>query len=378
MLWQGTVLRNPTAAEFARVVGLPTLDTPEVVTDLVVVGAGPADLAAAVYAASEGLSTLALDAVATGGQAERSPRIENYLGFPTGLSGQELADRALIQARKFGAGLGVPAEATGLHRRDGYHLVRLNDGTTVAARAVLIATGARYRTLDVPRLLDFEGISVHYAATEIEVRMCHGDPVAVVGGGNSAGQAALHLAERSPAVRLLIRGGDLGADMSRYLVDRIERTPRIEVHRHTEVRELVGDGTLEAIVVEDDTTGECRRLDVRALFVFIGAEPHTRWLADQVALDPRGFVLTGVDAGRSSDGQRSPLWTSRGTCWRPVDPGCSPPATSAAGRPSGSPRRWARVRWPSGSSTNAWPGLAPGLATAARRPLGPDRGGDPR
>jgi thioredoxin reductase (NADPH) len=302
VLWQGTVLRNPTNAEFARVVGLPTLDTPEVVTDLVIVGAGPAGLAAAVYAASEGLSTLALDAIATGGQAERSPRIENYLGFPTGLSGEELADRALIQARKFGAGFGVPAEATALHRRDGYHLVRLNDGTTVTARAVLIATGARYRTLDVPRLSDFEGISVHYAATEVEVRMCHGDPVAVVGGGNSAGQAALHLAERSPVVRLLIRGGDLGADMSRYLVDRIERTPRIEVHRHTEVRELVGDGTLEAVVVEDNTTGERRRLDMRALFVFIGAEPHTRWLADAVALDRRGFVLTGADAGRSPDG----------------------------------------------------------------------------
>jgi thioredoxin reductase (NADPH) len=301
VLWRATVLRKPSNAELARMIGMPTVPPAAGAADLVVVGAGPAGLAAAVYGASEGLATVALDAVATGGQAERSPRIENYLGFPTGLSGMELADRAVIQARKFGARLGVPAEAVALGHRDGYHVVELDDGTTVTGRAVLIATGARYRTLDVPRLAELEGISVHYAATEIEVRMCRGDPVAVVGGGNSAGQAALHLAEQSPAVRLMIRGADLGADMSRYLVDRIEREPRIEVLLHTEVRALVGDGSLEAVVVEDDETGRRRRLDVRALFVFIGARPHTRWLADAVALDRHGFVLTGADAGRGAD-----------------------------------------------------------------------------
>jgi thioredoxin reductase (NADPH) len=302
VLWQTTVLRKPSNAELAQVIGMPTVPAATGVADLIVVGAGPAGLAAAVYGASEGLATVALDAVATGGQAERSPRIENYLGFPTGLSGMELADRAVIQARKFGARLGVPAEAVALGYRDGHHVVELDDGTTLTGRAVLIATGARYRTLDVPRLAEFEGISVHYAATEIEVRMCRGDPVAVVGGGNSAGQAALHLAEQSSGVRLMIRGADLGADMSRYLVDRIEREPRVEVLLHTEVRELVGDGSLEAVVVEDDETGQRRRLDVRALFVFIGARPNTRWLADAVALDRHGFVLTGADAGGGTDG----------------------------------------------------------------------------
>ncbi len=212
------------------------------------------------------------------------------------MSGGELADRAVIQAQKFGARLGVPAEAVSLGMRDGYHVVELDNGTTVSGRAVLIATGARYRRLDVPRLADFEGTSVHYAATEVEVQVCRGDPVAVVGGGNSAGQAALYLAQQSPEVRLLIRGADLGKGMSRYLVDRIERNPRIQLLPHTEVRELVGNGSLEALVVQDNRTGRRRTMPARALFVFIGAEPHTRWLADQVALDGRGFVRTGADA----------------------------------------------------------------------------------
>jgi thioredoxin reductase (NADPH) len=302
VLWQGTVLRNPTNAEVARAIGMSTVAAPAVVSDLVIVGAGPAGLAAAVYGASEGLAIVAVDAVATGGQAERSPRIENYLGFPTGLPGAELADRAVVQARKFGAEFGVPAEAVGLSGQDGYHVVRLDDGTTVTARAVLIATGARYRKLDVPRLAAFEGISVHYAATEVEVQTCRGDPVAVVGGGNSAGQAALHLAQQSPTVRLMIRGADLSATMSRYLIDRIERCAQIEVLRHTEVVELVGKGSLEALVTRDSRTGRQRRLEARALFVFIGAEPHTRWLADRIALDRHGFVLTGADARQVPDG----------------------------------------------------------------------------
>jgi thioredoxin reductase (NADPH) len=313
VLWRGQVLRNPSNAELGRQLGLPTLDAPELVSDLLIVGAGPAGLAAAVYGASEGLRTVAVDAVATGGQAERSPRIENYLGFPTGLSGGELADRAVIQAGKFGARLGVPAEAVALDERDGHHVVRFGDGTTVTSRAVVIATGARYRKLDVPGLADFEGVSVHYAATEIEVRMCQGDPVAVVGGGNSAAQAALHLAERSPAVRLLVRD-DPAATMSRYLLDRIGRTPRIEVLRHAEVRELLGEQTLDGLVVEDNRTGERRRIDAAALFVFIGAEPHTGWLAGRVALDRHGFVLTGastVDTVDTVDGGRWLLETSR-------------------------------------------------------------------
>ena len=303
VIWGNHVLRNPSTAELARLVGLRDLAAPEILRDLVVVGAGPAGLAAAVYGASDGLDTVVLDAVATGGQAERSPQIENYLGFPAGVSGAELADRAVIQAKKFGAAISVPAEAVALGARDGYHLVRLDNGTTVSGRAVVIATGARYRRLDVARLEEFEGISVHYAATELEARLCMGDPVAVVGGGNSAGQAALFLAQHAPVVRLLIRGGDLGRTMSRYLVDRIEHSRRIEVLRHTEVRALIGNGRLERIVVEDNRTGERRELDTRGLFVFIGAEPHTGWLANQVALDSRGFVLTGLDAaGGMADG----------------------------------------------------------------------------
>lgn len=304
VIWrEKEVLRNPSNAELAQKIGLRTPGVAEDVYDLLVVGAGPAGLAAAVYGSSEGLATVALDAVATGGQAGTSSRIENYLGFPSGLSGAELADRAIIQAKKFGARISVPAEAAAFERGDGYHVVRLDDGATISARAVLITTGARYRKLDVPRLDEFEGTCIFYAATLMEARMCHGDPVAVVGGGNSAGQATLFLAERTPKVRLLIRHGDLRRDMSRYLADRIERNPAVEVLCNTEVRDLVGDRTLEALVIEDNRTGERRRLEARELFVFIGAKPYTSWLGGQIALDDRGFILTGRDANRSgSDG----------------------------------------------------------------------------
>jgi thioredoxin reductase (NADPH) len=297
VIWRGEqVLRNPTNAELARAIGLPAPKPGGTVCDLVIVGAGPAGLAAAVYAASEGLATVTFDAIATGGQAGTSPRIENYPGFPSGISGSELTERTVIQAEKFGADINVPAEATALEQRDGHHLVRLDDGQAVEGRTVVVATGARYRKLPVPRLEEFEGTSVHYAATHVEAQLCHGDPVAVVGGGNSAGQAAVFLMKHAARVSLLIRGGDLGRSMSRYLADRIERPPGIEVLRHTEVRELVGEGALEAVVVEDNRTGSRRRLEARALFVFIGAEPHTGWLGDRLALDDRGFILTGADA----------------------------------------------------------------------------------
>jgi thioredoxin reductase (NADPH) len=300
LLSEAGVLRNPSNAELARAIGLETVEPSDAVCDLVVVGAGPAGLAAAVYGASEGLDTMALDAVAAGGQAGTTSRIENYLGFPSGISGSELAERATIQARKFGAHVDVSAEAVGLSRRDGDHVVTLAGGEEVTARTVVIATGAHYRRLDVPRLEEFEGTSVYYAATPMEARMCSGDPVMVVGGGNSAGQAALFLAHQSP-VRLLLRHGDLGKDMSRYLADRIERTDGIEVLLDTEVRELIGDEALEAVLVEDNRTGHRRTLDARALFVFIGVEPYTAWLGDEVALDDRGFVLTGPHALRTMD-----------------------------------------------------------------------------
>ncbi|MGZ4801967.1 MAG: FAD-dependent oxidoreductase [Acidimicrobiia bacterium] len=316
VIWGQQVLRNPSNAELARVTGLPSPIRPEATRDLVVVGAGPAGLAAAVYGASEGLVTVVLDAIATGGQAGTSSRIENYLGFPAGISGGELAERARIQAEKFGADLSIPAAATALERDDGYHVVRLDDGSAITARTVVIATGAHYRKLDVPRIDDYEGTCVYYAATPVEARVCFGDPVAVVGGGNSAGQAALFLGRRASKVSLLIRGDDLAKSMSRYLADRIEQDPKVEVLRHTEVRELVGDGQLDDVVVEDNRTGLRSVLRARALFVFIGAEPHARWLDGEIALDRSGFVLTGAEVDETrfpheTERARLPLETSR-------------------------------------------------------------------
>jgi thioredoxin reductase (NADPH) len=293
-IWLGEkVLKNPSNAELARTIGLDVDTSREQMYEIIVVGAGPAGLAAAVYGASEGLATLSLEAVALGGQAGTSSRIENYLGFPAGLSGAELASRALVQADKFGARTTVPQEAVGLRREDNHYRVTLSEGGEVAGRSIVIATGARYRRPDIPHLERFEGVSVHYAATEAEAQMCRGNEVAVVGGGNSAGQAAVFLADRVAKVYLLIRGDDLGKSMSRYLIDRIERTDNIELLSHIGVRELVGDGALEEVVVEDNRSGERRTLGARALFVFIGAEANTGWLRGTIALDERGFVPTG-------------------------------------------------------------------------------------
>ncbi|MDI5962125.1 FAD-dependent oxidoreductase [Streptantibioticus silvisoli] len=308
VVWHGhRVLRNPSNVELARVIGLRTEIAPKDVCDLVVVGAGPGGLAAAVYGASEGLSTVVLDAVATGGQAGTSSRIENYLGFPAGISGGELADRAVVQADRFGARIDVPTEAAGLEQRDGNSVVRLADGGTVTATNVVVATGARYRRLTAPGVERFEGLGVHYAATLWEARTCRLDPVAVVGGGNSAGQAALFLARESPAVHLLVRGGDLEHSMSRYLIDRIERHPRIQVRLHTEVREVAGEDQVESLVVADNRTREQQVLTARALFVFIGARPATSWLADAVTLDRRGFIPTGQDVAEVTADLWDPL-----------------------------------------------------------------------
>jgi len=303
VILRGTrVLRNPSNAELARAVGLLSPASARSVADLLVVGAGPAGLAAAVYGASEGLRTVTLDAVATGGQAGTSSRIENYLGFPAGISGAELAERATIQARRFGAEINVPAEAKGLAQEDGHHVIRADGQPETRARAVVIATGARYRRLPVERREEFEGTSIYYAATPIETNLCRGDPVAVVGGGNSAAQGALLLAEQTPVVRLIVRENDLAENMSRYLIDRIERTPNIEVLLHSEVRELIGhDGRLEALEIENTRTGGRGRVEGRALFVFIGAEPHTGWLRDELVLDDRGFIATGPEATPSDE-----------------------------------------------------------------------------
>jgi thioredoxin reductase (NADPH) len=294
VIWQSKdVLKNPTNAELARVIGL-MVDAPRERTyDLVVVGAGPAGLGASVYGASEGLSTLALESIALGGQAGTSSRIENYPGFPAGLSGFELATRILVQADKFGARTAVPHEAVGLGSEDGRYHIELSEGGEVAARSVIAAAGARYRRLEVPGLERFEGVSVHYAATEAEAQRCEGEVVMVVGGGNSAGQAALFLATRTRRVYLLIRGDDLGKGMSRYLIDRLTMAENVELLVNTEVNELVGEDRLEGVVVEDNRSGVRRPLGAKALFVFIGAEANTGWLEGAVELDERGFVLTG-------------------------------------------------------------------------------------
>jgi thioredoxin reductase (NADPH) len=289
------VLRNPSNAEVARLLGIGSRGAPPAMCDVVIIGGGPAGLAAAVYGASEGLDTQVIDSVAFGGQASTSSRIENYLGFPGGISGSELAERAVLQAEKFGARMVVPAEAVGIAREDGHFEIALADGGTINGRAVIVATGARYRKLDVPDLERYEGLGVYYAATQAEGALCDGDPVLIVGGGNSAGQAAMFLSQHAASCRLMIRGGDLAHSMSRYLIDEIERRPQAEVLTFTEVVALHGEHALEAVTVADARTGERRELPAKALFVFIGASPHTDWLRGHVAMDEHCFLLTGRD-----------------------------------------------------------------------------------
>jgi len=289
------VLRNPSNAEVAKLLGFGSRGDPPPMCDLVIVGAGPAGLAAAVYGASEGLDTQVIDKIAFGGQASTSARIENYLGFPTGISGSELAERATLQARRFGARMVVPAQAVGLVADDGHFAIELSDGSAVNGRTLIVATGAQYRKLDLPDLEHYESTSIYYAATQAEAQMCAGDPVLVVGGGNSAGQAAMFLSRHAASCGLMIRGGDLGKSMSRYLIDELESRPQIALMTYTEVVELKGEPSLEAVIIADPRTGERRELPCRALFVFIGADPHTDWLRDYVVMDEHSFVITGRD-----------------------------------------------------------------------------------
>ena len=311
----GRLLRNPGNAELAAAIGLPAPSAQQAGCDVLVVGAGPAGLSAAVYAASEGMQVTALDGVATGGQAGTSSRIENYLGFPSGISGAELADRAVLQAEKFGARFAVPAEATAIAQDSGYYRVHLADGTSLTSTSVVIATGVRYRRLDVPRLDYFEKVSVYYAASQAEALMCRGDPVAIIGGGNSAGQAAIFLSAHATGITLIVREHDLSEHMSRYLIDQVTRLPNVQVMVDSEVRELHGDQALEAITVVGTPTGTRRVLPARALFVFIGAVPCTDWLGGLVDLDDHGFIRTGAGALAAAGGQDGtgplPLETNR-------------------------------------------------------------------
>jgi thioredoxin reductase (NADPH) len=307
----GQLLRNPSETELARCIGLVGPIDPDRVYDVVIVGAGPAGLATAVYAGSEGLSALALDCRAFGGQAGASARIENYLGFPTGISGMALMGRAYSQAQKFGVEMAIPDEAAGLESRgegdDGGYQLKLANGERVTARSVVIACGARYRRLDVARLDEFEMTSVHYWASPLEAKLCAGQEVALVGAGNSAGQATVYLASQVAKVWLLVRGRDLEQSMSRYLVDRIGALPNVEVLTEAEVTGLEGsNGRLEAVRWRGPSGDEVRR-QIQHLFLFIGAAPNSDWLSGAVMRDAKGFVLTGEDAGTGRHG----LETSR-------------------------------------------------------------------
>ena len=318
----GTVLKRPTDAEAGIILGItPELD-PNTVFDVAVVGAGPAGLAAAVYGASEGLSVLVLDQRAFGGQAGASARIENYLGFPTGISGMALAGRAFNQALKFGAEIAIPLEVArldcGTPDQEGGEPTRLEltNGSAVRARTVVVATGARYRRPPIPNLSTFEGRGISYWASPVEAKLCEGEEVALVGGGNSAGQAVVFLAPKVRRLHLVVRGSGLEASMSRYLIDRIAALPNVELHTGTEVVALEGDEVtgLTAAVFRERATGATHTCPLRQLFLFIGADPNTSWLNCCVALDNKGFVVTGANStAEASDGRRSvlPLETNR-------------------------------------------------------------------
>ena len=288
------VLRNPTNEALADCLGWsPTLDN-ERIRDLVVVGAGPAGLAAAVLAASEGLDTLVLEGNAPGGQAGSSSKIENYLGFPTGITGAALAGRGVTQAEKFGAEIAIPRRVTKLDCARRPYAIHVDGHGVVLARAVIIASGVQYRKLALPNLAAYEGAGVYYAATAIEARVCGDDEVIIVGGGNSAGQAAVYLAQSARHVHVLVRGAGLAESMSRYLIRRIEADPKITLHAHTEVEALEGEGHLER--VRWRTAGEPpEEHPVRHLFLMTGAVPNTHWLEGCVALDEKGFVKTGTE-----------------------------------------------------------------------------------
>lgn len=288
-----SVLRNPSNRQIAECLGLNDPLDPTKVRDLVVVGAGPAGLAAAVYGASEGLDVLVLESSAPGGQAGASSRIENYLGFPMGVSGQELTSRAHTQAQKFGAVVQVASGASRLVCADRKYAVETSSGERVLARAIIVASGAEYRKLALPNLSQFEGSGIYYAATQMEAHVCANREVVIVGGGNSAGQAAVFLARTCPRVHVLVRSQGLALTMSRYLIRRIEDNPSIVVHPYTEVVALEGSNELECVTWRDNRTGETEVHRVSHVFVMTGATPNTHWLDGCVQLDANGFVKTG-------------------------------------------------------------------------------------
>jgi thioredoxin reductase (NADPH) len=299
---RGTILKNPSEAELAKALGMVPIDERDRTYDVAVVGAGPAGLSAAVYAASEGLSVIVFDARAFGGQAGASARIENYLGFPAGISGQALMGRAYVQAQKFGAVMAIPSEVTRLDLAETPITLHLRDDRRLKASAVVIATGARYRRLAVPHFEDFEGRGIWYWASPIEARLCRNEEIVLVGGGNSAGQAAVFLRSFAAKIWMLVRGPSLAESMSRYLIDRIRATENIEVLTNTEIVGLYGSAEkqLERVRWRNNVTGEETEKPIRHVFLFIGADPATAWLRDSVvALDAKDFIVTGSDVPSS-------------------------------------------------------------------------------
>jgi thioredoxin reductase (NADPH) len=306
---RGTRSPRPTVTRLAECLGLKRQIRTEAF-DLVIVGAGPAGLAAAVYGASEGLTTIVLDRFGPGGQAGTSSRIETYMGFPAGLSGADLANRGYLQALKFGAELVAPVEVRSMTCENRVHRLVLDDGQVVSGRTVLIATGATYQRLPVDGCERWDGAGIFYSCTSVHARSCGNGRAAVVGGGNSAGQAVMFLAEHTAGATLLLRGGDLRKSMSDYLARRIERHAKIEILRNVKVDAVEGNGTISGLRVRDVQNGNSRKIDCSAVFVFIGAQPRTNWLPPSIAVDSKGFILTGADAAKSD---RWPL-TDREPC----------------------------------------------------------------
>jgi thioredoxin reductase (NADPH) len=305
----GEVLRNPSDAALARAAGFGSRPARGTIYDVAVVGAGPAGLAASVYTASEGLVTALIDGAGVGGQIGTTSRIENYLGFPVGVSGGEFAERALVQVLRFGATLLVPDAAVGLSSRDQEYVVE-TDGGAVVARCVIVATGVRYRQLDATGLDRFDGLGVFYTPIAAQDELGPGDEAVIVGGGNSAGQAATFLADRGHRVTIVIRGGDLRATMSEYLAERIDEQPAIEVLRRSTVEYVDGGARLERVVVRDAAGGQ-RTIQAAALFVLIGAEPHTQWVAGAIELDSNGFILAGAELGSMAEPPRGAVGRGR-------------------------------------------------------------------
>jgi thioredoxin reductase (NADPH) len=323
----GDVLVKPTNAEMAQSAGLVTAPEPSAIYDLVVVGAGPAGLAASVYASSEGLRVAALDAVGVGGQISTTTRFENYLGFPVGVSGEEFASRAQLQARRFGTRMIVPGRATALNTRNGFLVVSLEDSDEVVARSVIVASGIEYRRLAIPGIERLEGISVFYSPLDAQDRVGEGDPVVVIGGGNSAGQAATALAASGHHVTLVVRGNDLSTSMVRYLTERIADDHRIEVLTDAEVGHLEGDTTLSAVSIQEHGAGGQRHVTATAMFVLIGAAPYSGWLGDAVKVDDTGYILTGSSLG--TDINQAEAWRTLGRAPFPLE--TSVPGVFAAG-----------------------------------------------